>query len=117
MRDKARLTAELVKELGVTPESVYSTWWHNLRKNGGMRLTKLGYNAFCHRLDIERYHYELDPLQLNSRLMIKLDRQLKSPYFIEYVKGMATQIVFFGSKEAMLINLYRDLDKFIDNYH
>ena len=29
---------------------------------------------------------------------------------------MPVKLVFFGSKEAMLANLYGDIDKFLDNY-
>jgi hypothetical protein len=50
VRDKRKLTEELVKQLdpdlGVTVKQAMHTWWFNIRKNGGMRLTGPGYMVF-----------------------------------------------------------------------
>lgn len=120
MRDKKKLTetlvAQLDPELGVTVEEAYSTWWHNLRKGGGMRLTKLGYLTFLNLLQLEHYNFNLEPFDLNSKLIISMDRKLQQPYYIVTKKTMPVQLVFFGSREAMMANLYGDLKKFIDNY-
>jgi hypothetical protein len=37
-------------------------------------------------------------------------------YYILGNKKIPVDLVMFGSKEAMLINLYGDLDKFLSNY-
>lgn len=119
MRDRHQLTEELIKQLsvdGVDLESAYLTWWHNLRPAGGMRLTDIGYNVFCKQLKIQYYEYQLDPLKINSRTIIALDRKLQEPYYIKTNKMIPVKLVFFGSKEAMLANLYGDIDKFLDNY-
>ena len=118
MRDKRLLTAELIKQLPPTYkfEEVYPQWWFNLRTDGGLRLTRMGYDAFCDLLQLEHYKYKLDPFVVNSKMVIALDRKLQMPYYIEYEKKMPTAIVFFGSKEAMMANLYGDLKKFLDNY-
>ena len=121
MRDKQRLTEELVKQLdpdlGVTVKRAMHTWWFNIRKNGGMRLTAPGYQTFTKDLDIARYEFSIaDPLQFNQHIILDMDRKLQMPYYIHAVKGIPKKVIFFGSKEAMVTNLYGDLKKFLDNY-
>ena len=121
MRDKQRLAEELVKQLdpdlGLTVKRAMHTWWFNIRKNGGMRLTTLGYQLFTKELDIARYEFAIaDPLQFNQHIILDMDRKLQMPYYIQAVKGIPKKVIFFGSKEAMVTNLYGDLKKFLDNY-
>lgn len=120
MRDKRKLTEELVKdlpaELKITVDDVYPIWWYNLRGQGGMRLTKAGFDFFIRHLKLESYNFKLKPFDINSRTIVAMDRKLQMPYFIETKKMMPVQIVFFGSKEAVMANLYGDIKKFIDNY-
>jgi hypothetical protein len=120
MRDKQKLTetlvAQLDPELGVTVDEAYRTWWINIRAGGGMRLTDTGYNAFTKLLKLEHYDYNLDPFDLDSKIIVAMDRRLQQPYYIVSKKKMPTQIIFFGSKEAMMANLYGNIKKFIDNY-
>ena len=55
-------------------------------------------------------------MQFNMQTVLDLDRKLEQPYYIVTKKGEPVAILFFGSKEAMMANLYGDLDKFLDNY-
>jgi hypothetical protein len=121
VRDKKKLTEELINLLpekdrtGVS--STMHTWWFNIRRNGGMRLTGLGYRAFTENLDLEHYSYTIDnPLLLTQQTILKLDRKMQMPYYIHAVKGVPKKIVFFGSKEAVMVNLYGNLQQFLDNY-
>ena len=121
MRDKQKLTAQLVAQLPdqyrVSTETARTTWWFNIRPSGGMRLTDVGCRAFKERLDVKHYEYRIqDPFSINQKTILKLDRLLQEPYYIVTVKARVAAILFFGSKEAMLVNLYGDLEKFLDNY-
>ena len=120
MRDKKKLTQTLVEaldpELGITFDHAYASWWHNLRNRGGMRLTNAGCKIFLEELKLEHYDYKLEPFELDSKLMIAMDRRLQQPYYIVTKKLMPVGIVFFGSKEATMVNLYGNLRKFVDNY-
>jgi hypothetical protein len=120
VRNKKKLTETLVDlidpELGITVEHAYKTWWHNLRNKGGMRLTTNGLDAFTNLLKLEHYEYRIDPFDLNSKIIIAMDRRLQQPYYIVTKKKIPVQIIFFGSKEAIMANLYGDIRKFIDNY-
>ena len=121
VRDKRKLTEELVKQLdpdlGITVKRAMHTWWFNIRKNGGMRLTGPGYTVFVEQLDLARYEWPIqDPHQFNQHVILDLDRKMQMPYYISTTKGIPKKIVFFGSREAVMVNLYGDLQKFLDNY-
>ena len=49
-------------------------------------------------------------------MILDLDRKIQTPYYIHAVKGIPKKVVFFGSKEAVMIKLYGDLKKYLDNY-
>ena len=120
MRDKYKLTKELIEHLPepykVTEAEALALWWFNLRRKGGLRLTRMGYEAFTNHLELEHYDYNVEPFAINSKMIIALDRKLQQPWFIITHKMMPKTLVFFGSKEAMMANLYGDLKKFLDNY-
>ena len=121
MRDKLRLTQKLVSELPkedcITVAEARVQWWFNFRNKGGMRLTSVGYRIFVERLELEHYSYTIDdPLLFNQQTILKLDRKMQMPYYIHAVKGIPKQIVFFGSREAVMVNLYGNLQQFLDNY-
>ena len=82
-----------------------------------MRLTAIGYQVFVTRLELEHYGYDIpDPLIFNKRLILQLDRKMQMPYYIHAVKGIPKRVEFFGSKEAVMVNLYGNLQQFVDNY-
>jgi len=121
VRDKKKLTQELVALLPeaqrISPASAFSAWWYNLRSTGGLRLTTLGYITFVDYLDLAQYEFRIeDAHEFKLRTVIALDRQLQLPYYIVIKKGVPISVIFFGSKEAMLVNLYGNLKKFLDNY-
>ena len=121
MRDKLALTEKLIAELApndsITVKEAKILWWHNTRKNSGMRLTSQGYHTFRVLLNLTYYEFNIDdPLQFNQKTILDMDRKLQTPYYILAVKGIPKKIVFFGSKEAVMTNLYGSLKKFLDNY-
>lgn len=120
-RDKQKITKDLILLLPVTHELEFKqamqTWWFNLRKNGGLRLTSSGYHTFVTLLNLEHYEITiLDPMWLTQQNILKLDRKMQMPYYIHAAKGVPKKIVLFGSREAMMINLYGNLPQFLDNY-
>jgi hypothetical protein len=115
MRDKRQLTQILIDLL--PPEqrpdlnSIIPVWWYNLRHAGGMRLTAQGYDAFCNLLELEHYQFNLTDLDL--RTIVALDQCLHSPYYIKIQKKIPTNLILFGSREAVMINLYGNLKKYL----
>lgn len=121
VRDKRKLTEELIALLPddqrISVASAMPSWWHNIRRNGGMRLTTLGYQTFVEDLELEHYSYPIDnPRIFNQQFVLALDRKMQMPYYIHAAKGVPKQIIFFGSQEAMMANLYGNLQQFLDNY-
>ena len=121
MRDKLKLTEQLVAQLPdpykVSLEQARLGWWFNISNRGGLRLTALGFKVFTEHLNFEYFPYKItDEMTFTQRTVLDLDRRLKGPYYIVTKKGFPMDVIFFSSKEAMLVNLYGSLDKFLDNY-
>lgn len=119
-RDKLKLVKALIDELPEgheeTVERGMKLWWYNIRKEGGLRLTDIGYFVLKNMLEIESYNMEIDIEKFDRQMLLDLDRKLQMPYYIVVKKKLPTTIVMFGSREAMLARLYGSLDKFLENY-
>lgn len=120
MRDKLALTAQLVKQLAPgswTVEQARTAWWYNFRETGGMRLTQQGYRVFVKDLEIEYYDFAVPAsTKFSASTVLALDRKLQMPYYIHSNRQRVTQLTFFSSREAVLANLYNDLEQFLQNY-
>jgi hypothetical protein len=121
MRDKFKLTKQVYHHLEfkdeLTIEDLYNLIWKNIRSDGGFRLTMRGYELLSKYLDLESYTVILDIKEfIGVGMLLKLDRKLQHPYYIEVKKGYIN-LILFNDKEAMLANLYGDLSKFLDNYN
>ena len=117
MPNKLRLTEELLgylpDEEKITVEQAMVTWWFNLRDGGGLRLTNTGYTALKTSLKLETWRFELNKPRAtkNKRLILALDRKLQWPYYLE-----KSWVDFFNSKEAMMAQMYPDLESFLELY-
>ena len=120
VRDKLKLTQTVIDQLpnghDMDINTAMKVWWYNIRTNGGLRLTELGYFTFKKVVDLESYSMEINWETFDRATILKLDRRLQMPYYIEVNKKIPKNIIFFGSKEAMMARLYGDLNKFLDNY-
>ena len=120
VRDKLKLTQALVANLPAEftepVEVAVKTWWANIRKTGGLRLTEHGFYVFSRVLDLAHYELEINPTPGNRRIVLTLDRKLQSPYYIRIDKRIPTGVYMFGGREAVIAQLYGDLEKFLRNY-
>lgn len=120
VRDKLKLTEVIISRLPAGTEMDIDTamkvWWYNIRSSGGLRLTELGYFVFKRVMDLESYTMEINWETFDRTTILKLDRKLQMPYYIEVNKKIPKNVIFFGSKEAMLARLYGDLNQFLNNY-
>jgi hypothetical protein len=94
-------------------------WWVNIRRTGGLRLTDAGFQALAQALELDHYRTELARTNHaeTNRLIIKMDRVLQMPYYVDFDRTKKTAaVVFFGSQEAMLARLYGDIDRFLSCY-
>jgi hypothetical protein len=114
MLNKLSLTAELIHHYPDAPalDEALQSWWQNIREDGGLRLTDIGYHVFSNYLELSSYTFELPERLLIPRNLIALDRHMTSPYYIVNNRKH-NKLVMFGSKEAMMAALHGDMQKFI----
>lgn len=116
-KHKEAITKLLINQLPdskcVNLEEAMVTWWFNLREGGGLRLTKTGYQALKKDCKLETWRFELKQPRAtkNKRLILALDRKLNWPYYME-----KNWVEFFNSKEAMMAQMYPDLESFLELY-
>ena len=105
-----------------TVDTAMCTWWYNIRRGGGMRLTKLGYTILHDVLALESWSLDLgDPAgtdslrpRINKKNILAMDRKLRWPYYLDFdARRKTKRIVFFGSKEAMMATMYGDLEPWL----
>jgi hypothetical protein len=112
-----RLMPQIPMEYQQSIESAMRTWWANIRRDGGMRLTDLGYQIMHDVLRLESWELDLrdrDHTVFTKRLIVDLDRKLEWPYYIEVsMKRKRRRMVFFGSREAMMATMYGDLKQWL----
>lgn len=113
MSNKLELTKtireQLVQEVRPTVEEALREWWVN-PNNPGLRLTPEGYFVF-NLLKIESHTFESFPRVLYPGHLLALDRKLTCPYYISIKKE--PQLILFGSKQAMMLALYGDFEKWL----
>jgi hypothetical protein len=116
-RNKKKLTETLIQstDISVSVDQALLTWYYNIRSSGGMRLTETGYQAFS-IMELQQWGVGIkEPnTTFTKQVLLMLDRKLQYPYYIDYKNK---SLVFFGSKEAMMATLYKDLVQFLDNYY
>jgi hypothetical protein len=114
-----RLIPQVPMEYQQSIEHAMKTWWVNIRRDGGMRLTDFGYEMLHDVLRIESWELDLanrERVIFTKRLVLDLDRKLEWPYYIEVnVKKKIRHIVFFGSREAMMATMYGDLEQLLNS--
>ena len=94
-----------------TLEEALQSWWMNFRDGGGLRLTNAGFMAFG-TCDLETYSFAVPTnLVAIARHLLILDKKLDCPYYIKI--GKNPQIVLFGSRQAMMLAMYGDLEKWM----
>jgi len=93
------------------------TWWANIRNNGGLRLTKHGYEIMHDILRLESWEFDLSAVKgtaFTKKIILDLDRKLEWPYYLDIdARRKRRRVVFFSSREAMLATLYGDLSAFL----
>ena len=98
-------------------EQAMVTWWANIRPEGGLRLTRHGYEILHDVLQYESWSLDLSNQPnsvISKRVVLDLDHKLEWPYFLDFNPRKKTRrIVFFGSREAMMATMYGDLTRWL----
>lgn len=115
---RLELTRQLVAQLPeihrISVDEAVVQWWVNLRSSGGLRLTHQGFRALKDHLGLEHWDYSInDPRSvLTKRLILDMDRRIQWPWFID---SKPRRLIFFNSRDAMMITLYDDLRAWLDS--
>ena len=89
------------------------TWWANIRRDGGLRLTHHGYEIMHDVLKLESWELVLSD-GIKKKIVLDLDRKLQWPYYLDFNSRKKTKrIVFFGSREAMMATMYGNLEPWL----
>jgi hypothetical protein len=116
MTAKRDLTANLIKAwpTGQAPDldRAMVDWYVNIRDTGGYRLTDEGFRVLIAVLELQHWQLPVDPKTITKRVLLDLDRKIEFPFYLE---KRSRQIVFFGSREAMMATMYGNLIKFLEN--
>lgn len=111
---KTEITQYLIDQLGpgsITLEQAAVTWWHNIRDTGGLRLTQEGNRVLSEELAVENWSWSCSDMRgISKRLLLLMDRRLTFPYYID---RRGKRVVFYSSREAMMIALYGDLEPWL----
>ena len=93
-------------------EEAMTTWWYDPRHSGGLRTSWVGFAALIDHLDLEHWTFNFDKQGIPPWIYLKLDHHLTAPYYIVDNKKM-TCLTVFSSSDAMMINLYGNVEKWI----
>ena len=106
-----RLLESLPEDDRPTLEEALQSWWMNFRDGGGMRLTNAGLMALS-TWEFETYSFAVPTnIVAIARHLLTLDKKLDCPYYIKI--GKNPQIILFGSRQAMMLAMYGDLEKWM----
>jgi len=102
-----------------TFENAMTSWWANLRKEGGLRLSIHGDLAF-RKAEIEYFEtiVKLGTVHNGQKFMLELNKKIKCPYFIVIKKeqyGHQPYIRLYDSKIAMLVEIYGDMVSYLNS--
>lgn len=108
-----KLLTLLPDEHGLTIDQAIKSWWINRSQHGSFRLTESGRLIFVEVLDLEYYVFSLNTFTITPRLLLDLSQKINCPYYLEKSKNRWENIWLFGSKEAMTVTLWGDLERFL----
>jgi hypothetical protein len=109
---KAQLTEQILKQfpkLDWTLDKAVRTWWAN--PNGGWKLTYAGFRCFD-LLDVQAYEFDIE--KLTPALIVKADRILTSPYYINMRDKV---LLLYSGKEATALKMTGvDFAEYLEHY-
>jgi hypothetical protein len=105
---------QLPEQLRIPEDEAMISWWLNIRKEGGLRLSDVGDQIF-RTVGIEYFEFSLDPDTHESwvHVMIDLNNKLIAPYHIALVSKKLPTIRIYDSKIAMMIGLYGNIFEYL----
>jgi hypothetical protein len=105
---------QLPEQLRIPEDEAMISWWLNIRKDGGLRLSDVGDQVFK-MAGIEFFEFPMDPDTHESwvHVMIDLNNKVKCPYHITLISKKLPTIRIYDSKIAMMIGLYGNIFEYL----
>lgn len=95
-----------------TLEQLNAEWWHDARPNGGWRLSWSGYVDLVNVLEVEFWDFDFTNRDIAAWMYLRLKQHIVTPYYIVQNRKH-TKLTVFDSKQAMMINLYGEVGRWI----
>jgi hypothetical protein len=102
----------LPPDTGLSIDQALASWWQDSRSTGGLRLSWTGYVMLVNDLDIEFWQFDFAKSGIPAWIYLRLDQYLTAPYYMVDNKKN-TNLIVFSSRDAMMINLYGTVEKWI----
>jgi hypothetical protein len=96
----------------ISLETAQLQWWHDARADGGWRLSWTGLVDFTDVLHTESWDFDFATKEIQPWMLLKLKKYLTVPYYITDNRKH-TQLTVLDSKQAVMINLYGQVEKWI----
>jgi len=121
---KEQVTKNVILELGDdsvwTFEEALKKWWMVPRSDRGLRLTEAGDLAFRYA-KIEFFNFGFTIVETSNwhSFILELNKKIRCPYYIGVNKNdggsRSPYIRLYDSKIALLINLYGNINEYLDS--
>lgn len=121
--DKTLITKRVlsVYDPDYTQESLdiaLKTWWINIRRGGGLGLTKVGYEAFT-LADLEYHDLSINVVEvIKLSMRLDLDRYIPCPWFLssnlKLNSKMYSTLRVYDSRVASMAILHGSLSHYLD---
>lgn len=98
-------------ELGITVDQAHADWWVDSRAHSGLRLTREA-RDLAKSVGLESWRFVIEGnTPFLPRTMLTLNSHLECAYWLELRRPPAIEL--FGSREAVMFGLYRDINQFV----
>jgi hypothetical protein len=87
------------------------TWFYDIRKSGGFRLTDRGLEAL-RMAGLQSWTVPLGGTKLTKQLILDMNRRIEWPY---YISTKPPCLILFSDRDAVMAQLYGDLTQWIAN--
>lgn len=103
--------SRLDPDLGWTARQAQDEWWVDSRAHSGLRLTKLA-RDLAKQVGMESWSFRIvNTTPFLPRTMLTLNSHLTCAYWLELKRPPAIEL--FGSREAVMFGLYKDINQFV----
>jgi len=117
--DRIKLTQEwldqLDSEFRPDLDKAMLEWWRNIRHNGGLGLSDVGYAWLTQELELPHWRYVIPHTSATSMSLqrqLTLDRHCPCVYWFR-ASSRHFELTLFDSREAVVYQLYGDLDRYL----